>query len=204
MEMSDQHRSAVNECVGQITQLISYLRSLAKEWQLYVDTKEQQADLVRYHASIQQSGRGRPRFLVAKEQLEYLNSLGFTWTNIACIIGVSRMAVYRRREEYGMLDEPIAVISDSELRQKVLQIKRTLPEVGESIVIGQLRSMGYKVTRWRVRDILRSTDPVNVTLRWPGGATARRQYSVPGLNSLWHVCMHTCTYVTTLKLKCSY
>ena len=185
MEVRGQHRSPVTECVSQITQLISCLRSLAKEWQLYVDTKEQQADLVRYHASIQQSGRGRPRFLIAKEQLQYLNSLGFTWTDIAHMIGVSRMTLYRRREEYGMLDEPTATISDSELRQKVLQIKRTLPEVGESIVIGQLRSMGYKVTRWRVRDILRSTDPVNVTLRWPGGATARRQYSVPGPNSAY-------------------
>ena len=197
MQMSEQHRSAVNECVGQITQLISCLRSLAKEWHLYVDTKEQQADLVRYHASIQQSGRGRPRFLVAKEQLEYLHSLGFTWTDVAHLIGVSRMTVYRRREEYGMLDEPITVISDSELRQKVLQIKTTLPEVGESIVIGQLRSMGYKVTRWRVREILRSTDPVNVTLRWPGGATARRQYSVPGPNSLWHVGMYACMHALT-------
>ena len=197
MQMSEQHRSAVIECVGQITRLISCLRSLAKEWQLYVDTKEQQADLVRYHASIQQSGRGRPRFLVAKEQLEYLHSLGFTWTDVAHLIGVSRMTVYRRREEYGMLDEPITVISDSELRQKVLQIKTTLPEVGESIVIGQLRSMGYKVTRWRVREILRSTDPVNVTLRWPGGATARRQYSVPGPNSSWHVGMYACMHAFT-------
>ena len=31
IEMSDQHRSAVNEFIGQITQLISCLRSLAKE-----------------------------------------------------------------------------------------------------------------------------------------------------------------------------
>lgn len=88
-----------------------------------------------------------------------------------------------------MLDEPVASLSDSDLKQKVLEIKRTLPEVGESIILGQLRSMGYKVTRWRVRETLRSTDPVNVALRWPGGATARRQYSVPGPNSLWHIGM---------------
>ena len=90
------------------------------------------------------------------------------------------MTVYRCYKEYGMLDEPIAVISDSELRQKVLQIKRTLPEVGESIVIGQLRLMGYKVTRWCVRDILRSTDPVNVTLQ-----CARRCYSKEAVFCPW-------------------
>ena len=48
------------------------------------------------------------------------------------------MTVYRRREEYGMLDEPVASISDSDLREKVLEIKRTLTEVGESIILGQL------------------------------------------------------------------
>ena len=30
-------------------------------------------------------------------------------------------------------------------------------------------------------------DPVNTAMRWLGGLTARRQYSVPGLNSLWHI-----------------
>ena len=122
-----------------------------------------------------------------KEQLELLHSLCFTGSDIAQLLRVSRMTVYRRRQEYGMLDEPVASISDSDLREKVLEMKKMLPEVGESIILGQLRSMGYKVTRWRVRDTLRSTDPVNVALRWPGGATARRQYSVPGPNSLWHI-----------------
>lgn len=78
------------------------------------------------------------------------------------------MTIYRRREEYDMLTEPVEMLSDSELRQKVLEVKRMLPQVGESIILGQLRSMGYKVTRWRVREALHSTDPVNVTLRWPG------------------------------------
>ena len=114
----------------------------------------------------------------------------FTWTDIARLVGVSRMTIYRRREEYGILNEPVQRLSDSELRQKVLEIKRLLLQVGESIVLGQLRSMGYTVTRWRVREALRSTDPVNVALRWPGGATARRQYSVPGSSSLWHIGRH--------------
>ena len=185
---SEQNRSTVLEYASRMIELIGYLRLLTNEWQSYVDIKERQTDTMKYKALVSQSvGRGRPRFLVPKEQLEFLHSLCFTWSEIAQLLGVSRMTVYRRREEYGMLDEPVASISDSDLREKVLEIKKTLPEVGESIILGQLRSMGYKVTRWRVRDTLRSTDPVNVALRWPGGATARRQYSVPGPNSLWHI-----------------
>ena len=52
------------------------------------------------------------------------------------------------------------VLSDSELRQKVLEVKRMLPQVEELIILGQLWSMGYKVTRWRVREALHSIDPV--------------------------------------------
>ena len=68
------------------------------------------------------------------------------------------MTIYRRREEYGILNEPVQRLSYSELRQKVLEIKRLLPQVGESIALGQLRSVGYTVTRWCVREALRSTD----------------------------------------------
>ena len=41
------------------------------------------------------SGRGRPLFQITKEQLEYLSSLGFQWKEIAALLGVSRMTVYR-------------------------------------------------------------------------------------------------------------
>jgi len=47
-------------------------------------------------------------------------------------------------------------------------------------------------------------DPVNVALRWPGGATAKRQYSVPGPNSLWHIGMQVLVYcVHELELMSS-
>ena len=92
------------------------------------------------------------------------------------------MTIYRRREEFGMLEEPTATLTDSKLQQKVSAIKKTLPEVGEKIIQGQLKSMDYQITWWRIRKTLKSIDPVNMTLRWPGGATARGQYSVSGPN----------------------
>ena len=56
-------------------------------------------------------------------------------------------------------------------------------------MIGRLRFMGYYVSRARVREAIRETDPINTALRWQGVQTARRRYSVPGPNSLWHIGM---------------
>ena len=58
---------------------------------------------------------------------------------------------------------------------------------GVSMTWGSLRAKGVKVTRERVRQALRSIDPIGVALRWPAGATKRRPYSVAGPNSLWHI-----------------
>ena len=49
-----------------------------------------------YQASISpKAGLGSPKFLISKDQLEYLSSLGFRWKKIAIRLGVSRMTVYR-------------------------------------------------------------------------------------------------------------
>ena len=52
------------------------------------------------------------------------------------------------------------------------------------MVCGSLRANGVKVTRERVRNVLRSTDPFG---RWPLGLVRRQPYSVAGPNSLWHI-----------------
>ena len=48
------------------------------------------------------------------------------------------------------------------------EIKNTLPGVGEKLILGRHKSMGYWVTRAHVRDALRSVDPINTALRWQG------------------------------------
>ena len=39
--------------------------------------------------------RGRPPFWIRRSHLEYLLSLGFTWTEMAALLGVSRLTLYR-------------------------------------------------------------------------------------------------------------
>ena len=80
---------------------------------------------------------------------------------------------YRRRVEFRMLNEPSQNISSDDLTSLVSEIRSTTPYVGESLISGTLRSLGYQVSRDRVRQALRLTDPLGSALRWPGGLTHR-------------------------------
>jgi hypothetical protein len=60
--------------------------------------------------------RGRPPFVISKVQLETLIELGYTYSTIARMYGVSERTLLRRRVEYGL---PIGLsftdISDDDL-----------------------------------------------------------------------------------------
>ncbi len=169
--------------------LVRALHSIILDWETYLEDLDQQRVQVAYHAPVVRvpNQRGRPQFHVTGDQLEFLRSLSFSWTEIASLLHVSRMTVYRRRRELGLLDEPVAVPTDRQLGEIVREIRLEAPALGQSLMLGRLRAMGYRVTRQRIREAMRSQDPLNTALRMPGGLTARRQYAVAGPNSLWHI-----------------
>ena len=151
-----------------------------REWEQYRSTLEASFTLA-YHVSTTPSRqRGRPRFVIRGEQILYLRSMSFTWTQIANMLGVSRMTLYRRCRQFGLYEEPRTRISDSEMRVE-------FPTMGETLVWGRLQSLGCNVTRKRVRESIRSTDPLHTALRSPSASVSRHPYSVPGPNSLWHI-----------------
>ena len=67
------------------------------------------------------SQTGRPIFDISKEQIQYLRSMSYTWVQISEILGVSHMTIYRRRQEYGMVENPGGNITDNELREVLQQ-----------------------------------------------------------------------------------
>lgn len=138
--------------------------------------------------TLQTGQRGRPRFGVSVEQLEYLASLSFSWSKIAKMLGISRMTLYRRRVQFGMLQRG-RTVRDGELLVLLRDMRAEFPHMGEVMVLGRLRAFGYSVRRDRVRMAIRRTDPINTALRATTGPLARRVYSVPGPNSLWHMGM---------------
>ena len=181
----EEHEIAIS-ISSQFTLILQYLRELHSQWSLQCDEFEADVVSTSYSAPLIHSSQpGRPRMLITPEQLCYLRSLSFSWVQISQILGVSYMTIYRRRNEFGITEmDRERQISDDEL-QNILQ--QEFPAMGQTMVWGHLRSMGYRITRERVRNAMRQNDPIHNALRWQGDLVQRRPYSVPGPNSLWHI-----------------
>lgn len=170
----------------QLAELLQCLRGLYIEWQRYHDEGH---SLPSYSApTLHSSTRGRPKFIISREQICYLRSMSFSWVQIATLFGVSYSTIYRRRQEYGLTSATDGgQITDSELREVLQRLRQDLPSLGQTLIWGRLRSMGFNVTRERVRQAVRENDPIHTALRWRGELVRRQPYSVPGPNSLWHI-----------------
>lgn len=180
-------QDALSSLISSLNEILDSLPPLIRKWQQHLDDIDVHMMSSRYQVPVKNyPGPGRPRLLVTREQLEYLRSLSFTWTDISAMLNISRMTLHRRRTEYGMLVEPARSVTDSQLITIVNQLRRELPDVGQSLLAGRLRAMGLHVTRNRIREVVRRSDPLNTAFRWHG-LTNRRPYSVPGPNSLWHI-----------------
>ena len=81
-------------CLGELTEC---LRTIYYKWEEYEGIlHSNQMSRMSYQAPVTHSGSlGRPRFEISKDQLIYLSSLSFTWTDIAALLCVSRMTIYR-------------------------------------------------------------------------------------------------------------
>ena len=79
-------------------ELISCLQSIRSKWEEYQNILDSglHNEALAYRVPVVHTGRqGRPRFDVTREQLEYLASLSFSWSEIAALLGVSRTTIYR-------------------------------------------------------------------------------------------------------------
>ena len=150
--------------------------------------EERERDKELYSCPTENSGSaGRPRYLISAPQLQFLRDLHFSWTKIAKILRVSRKTINRRRQELGMSQElSWSSISDNDLKQIMCDIQTLTPGIGQTRMLGALRSRGLKIQRWRVRQCLREIDPVGTVLRWRQ-VIQRRSYHVRSPNSLWHL-----------------
>ncbi len=130
--------------------------------------------------------RGRPRLVIPQEQLEGLRSLGFSWTGIAKMLGVSERTIRRRRATFNMpsTGQASSQIDDDEIDRKIQSILQTSPNSGERMIMGWCRGQGLHVQRWRIRNSMWRVDPIGRKLR-RRTITKRRVYSVPTPNALW-------------------
>ena len=89
---NDEDRNVID---SDLLSLVECLRYVHSTWLKYEDMLDIQTNKFRYQAASRVVGRGRPKFKIDKEQLVYLSSLNFSWTEIASLLGVSRMTIYR-------------------------------------------------------------------------------------------------------------
>jgi len=99
--MLDDGSADLQDYCATLNQLIDCLRKLYHKWLEYEDLAEllPVRSAVSYQAPLLQcsrlTGPGRPSFHISKDQLVYLNSLSFKWKDIAAMLNVSRMTIYR-------------------------------------------------------------------------------------------------------------
>lgn len=86
-------QTSLQECFSSLSHLISNLKTMLNMWEDYKSGG--QHHYISQSPMLHVGNRGRPCFQVDKAQIEYLASLSFKWTEIAAILGISRMTLYR-------------------------------------------------------------------------------------------------------------
>ncbi len=89
------HPQLVEYCQS-LNELSACLRAIRSKWLEHESVIE--ASSMSFSVStvgVNVSGRGRPRFEVSRDQVKYLCSLSFKWNEIAAMLGISRMTLYR-------------------------------------------------------------------------------------------------------------
>ena len=107
---------------------------------------------------------GRPKFVITREQLEFLRKdIGFSWVDIANLMGISISTILRRRHEFG-----------TELDAVVGSIAREHPSMGTVLVEGIFSTSSLNVSRKRIRKSLMRIDPINFVRRKHQAVSRRR------------------------------
>ena len=157
----------------------------------YRHTTEVYTQVNNQESEEQSTSFGRPREVISKEDIETQFGIFRNWKLVAHQLGISTKTLHRRRVEFGMeISRKVGArvtytnISHVELCTVVRSVLDTLPDTGETMIIGALRKRGIYVQRSRGREAILEVDPINRALRRTV-AIIRRTYNVASPNSLW-------------------
>ena len=101
--------------------------------------------------------------------VEFLRGVGYTWSQVADALLVSRTTIWRKLVEAGLTCEKYWDISDEELDHAVGQLQQWYPHCRQVLLLrSMLDTQGTRVQRLIIR----------------------RSYNVPSPTSLWHIDSH--------------
>ena len=170
--------------------LLSLRRQVAAEIRLFQNVHQPCAAPAVHATCITNAGKlGRPSININLDYVELLHGAGYTLTDIACALQVSRTTLWRRLHESGVTLNGYSDISDNALDTMVRCYQERNPNCGQALLNGYLCSRGIFVQRRRIRESVCRIDPLQQRIRWHPAIT-RRVYQVPGVNSLWHIDGH--------------
>ena len=113
-----------------LSEVLECLHDMQRDWSNFVDLHNLSQPLSLHSPPTAPiSGPGRPSFDISRERLQYLRSMNFTWSQIADTLGVSYMTIYRRRRDFGIMEDPGGNVSDSELCELLQQMKQDFPSL---------------------------------------------------------------------------
>ena len=173
-----QIESLASESRGGLDDIVANVNDLTLHVELLLERQEV--------ARRQLLPKGRPKLQIAECQLRELLQSHFSVVSIAQLFSCSTKTIHRRIHEFGLAGALQRDITDTDLDEVVTAFIEAHPTSGQRMLIGYLRSSGLYVSRQRARDSLNRIDPRGVALRLRH-TLHRRQYSVAGPNSLWHV-----------------
>lgn len=171
------------DCIIVLDSLYNNLRLILQQFdsQILQDT-----DNCIVPPTIHSGTAGRPRYDLTADQINHCLDLGYNWQGISSLFGIDRRTLFRHRQRLSIPSNEYSSLPDENLTLIIRQILENTPNAGESYVRGSLRSRGFRIQRWRVRQILQEIDPVGRCFR-RRQAIRRRIYSVGGPNELWYV-----------------
>lgn len=132
--------------------------------------------------------RGRPKYILPQEQLEFLVERRFSVPQISKLLGVSPRTVERRLSKYGMsIRQTYADLNDNDLDELVRCILRDFPNAGYKRMTGLLFARGIRLQQSRIRSTMQRVNPEGCLLRsLELNILHRRSYQVYGPLALWH------------------
>ena len=132
------------------------------------DIKKSRLAIYQYEADKQTAGPGRPKFIIKEETLINFRELGYSWTDIASILMVSRWTLRRRVSEFAIQDVTgYSQMSDEELDSTIRHFRQMHGAfMGRSMVTGHLKSLGLRIQQRRITKALVRIDPSNSRIRW--------------------------------------